>query len=134
MGISAEQYSWPEGRLLLWTGASQPYTATYVDNVSVRTTRGWLNAGPTFGGSYTDVLTGRRADVTVGAAYTYDKVMQRMFESATAIHLEIYHSSVNGTAGVKLWSGRVDEWSVVGQEGGLYTISLAYHANVWSAY
>lgn len=134
MGASAEQYSWPEGQLLVWTGTSNPYTASYVENVSLSVTRGWLSIGPSFSGVYTDVLTGWRADVSVGAAYAYDKTLQKMFESATALHMHFYHSGINGTAGVRTWSGRVDNWTLAGQEGGLMTMSLAYHANAWSAY
>jgi len=134
MGTSAEQYAWPEGTLLVWTGTSNPHTASYVDSVAMQVMRGWINIGPSFGGLYTDVLTGWRVDVTIGAAYTYDKTLQRMFESATAMHLHFYHSSVNGSAGVKCWSGRVSNWTVNGQEGGVYTVGLTYQANAWSAY
>jgi hypothetical protein len=134
MGASAERYAWPEGKLLVWTGTSKPYTASYVESVGVQTVRGWANIGPAFGGLYADVLTGWRVDVTIGAAYTFDKTLQKMFESATAVHLHVYHSSINGSAGIKCWSGRVHDWQAQGQEGGLYTLSLTYHANAWSAY
>lgn len=119
---------------MVWTGTSNPYTATYVEDTTVNLTRGYANIGPTFGGVYADVLTGWRADVSVGAAFTFDETLLRMFQSATALHMEVYHSGINGSAGVKLWSGRVDSWSVAGQEGGLLTYTIAYHANVFSAY
>lgn len=134
MGISAEQYAWPEGSLLVWTGSAAPYTASYVSKIGIRGVRGWANFGPTFGGQYADVLTGQRVDVTIDAAYTYDTTLQRIFESATAVHMHVWHNSVNGSAGMLMWSGRVTEWGVAGQEGGLYAITLAYYANTWSAY
>ncbi len=121
---SAEQYSWPEGRLMVWTGTSNPYTATYVEDTTVNVVRGYANIGPTFGGTYADLLTGWRADVSVGAAFTFDKTLLKVFQSATAVHMEVYHSGINGSAGFKLWSGRVDSFSVAGQEGGLYTLAV----------
>jgi hypothetical protein len=134
MPVSAEAYGWPEGHILVWTGTSNPVTAVLAQQANVQRIRGWANIGPTFDGSYSDVQTGTYANVVIGRAYIYGDDLQGMFESATAVHMEHYHSSINGSAGVKLWSGRIDQFNMQGQAGGVYTIQLTYHANNWSAY
>lgn len=129
-----ETFAWPEGHVLVWTGTSNPVTAWLAANSNCQLVRGWANIGPTFDGSYTDVLTGQRANVTIGQAFMYGNVLREMFESATAVHMEHYHSSINGSAGIKLWSGRIDQVNTQGQQGGVYTVQMVYHANSWSAY
>jgi hypothetical protein len=57
-----------------------------------------------------------------------------MAESATAIHFKFIHSGVNGTAGMFLYSGRVDNLSIQGAEGQIYTYSMRAHFNNWSAF
>ena len=130
----AERYAWPEGQLLVWTGTSNPVTAAFVENVNATHTRGWYNLGPSIGGTYTDHLTGQRADVSIGVGYTYDTTLLKMAQSATAVHIQLDHSGVNGSAGWKYYSGRITIDGINGIAGGLVTFSLQYYANSWSAY
>jgi len=129
-----ERYAWPEGQLLVWTGTSNPVTAAYVENVRGSHAWGWYNIGPSIGGTYTDHLTGQRADVSVGVAYTYDTTLVKMAQSATAVHIQLNHSGVNGSAGWKYYSGRLVAQTVEAYEGGLYSLTLQYYANNWTAY
>lgn len=134
MAQSAEVYSHREGALLVWTGTSNPYTAAYVQNVREQRVRGWQNIGPTIGGTYTDHLTGQIATLSTQAGWTHDRTLEKIYESATAVHFHIYQSGVNGTAGIYYYSGRIDSVSINGGDGGLLGLALTYHANAWSAY
>lgn len=134
MATSAEQFSWAEGELLVWTGTAAAHTVTFASEGRANMVYGWSNIGPMFDGSYVDVKTGQRADVSVAAAYTYDTTIQKIAASATAVHLKINYSGINGSAGFVYHSGRIDSLSTDGIEGGLVNMRLAYHANVWSAY
>ncbi len=78
--------------------------------------------------------TGQRADVTIGGMVTQDFTIQKRFESATAVHLKIMQSSVNGTAGYILYSGRIDGIQWAAGEGGVFQGTLTYHANDWTAF
>ena len=134
MGTTAETYSWPEGQLRIWTGAAGAETFAYVFNANVQVTYGWLNRGPTLGGSYTDHLTGQVAYANMQAAYTYDIKPFKIAASGTAVHMELYQSGVNGSAGLLLYSGRIDGLNLFGQEGGTYRFGMNCHFNNWSAY
>lgn len=134
MGVTAESYAWPEGTLLVWTGTSSPFTAGYVSDSTLQLVYGWQNVGPSIGGTYTDHLTGQYATLSFAGSYSYDPTLERIHQSATAVHFELLHNGVNGSAGYKLFSGRIDSLSIRGQEGGLFSFSLACHANAWSAY
>lgn len=134
MPMSAEVYAWPEGELLVWTGSASPVAVARVNNARHREQMGWLNSGPTVGGVYTDHLTGMRADVNIDAGFTYDMTLPRIMEAATAVHMEFRYAGVNGSAGYKFWSGRIDAHEVYGGQNSLINFTLAYHANIWSAY
>jgi hypothetical protein len=85
-------------------------------------------------GVYTDHLTGLRADVSIGAGYTFDKTVISMAEAATAVHMEFRQTTVNGSAGWKFFSGRIDTFAAQGSDGGKFTFTMNYHSNLWSAY
>jgi hypothetical protein len=95
--------------------------------------RGWDNRAR-LDGSYSDALTGKRADLTIRAMYTYDSTLLRINESATAVHLHLKHSGALGSAGLYLYSGRIDRIDLQGSEGNPYVFGITYHANRWSAY
>ena len=134
MGTSAEQYSWAEGELLIWTGTAAAHTVNLASQGMATMRRGWSNIGPMFDGSYVDVETGQRADLNIAAAYSFNTTLLQIEASATAVHLELRYSGVNGSAGIKFYSGYIDSLAVNGQEGGLVTANITYHANIWSAY
>ena len=134
MPTSAEVYAWPEGELLLWTGSATSVAVARVKQSRHQVMWGWQNNGPSLAGTYTDHLTGQRADVMLAGGYTYDAELIRVAEAATAVHMEFRHDGVNGSAGWKFWSGRVGAFSVQGGEGQPFTFSFNYHCNQWSAY
>jgi hypothetical protein len=131
----AEAYSWPEGSIAFWTGsATASAVVGYAQNSDLALARGWENRR-TLSGNYYDLATGQRVDLNVGAVYTSDATLARMFDSATAVHVRVTHyNPVNGTAGFLLYSGRIDALRFAGTEGTPYTYQLTYHANQWSAY
>lgn len=130
-----EAYGWSEGVLHIYTGATAQSgnPVAYVQNVGLSLVIGW-DPTPSVSGVYRDHKTGQQANLNAGVCYTFDKTMQRMFESATAVHAKFMHSSVNGTGGYFLMSGRMDNLAYNGAEGGFMLYSLAAHFNQWSAF
>ena len=131
----AEAYSWREGSVYLWTGTSTPgHLVAYAENVSVRIVRGWENVRM-LGGTYVDRLTGLRTDVSIGSFYTNDIKFAKLFDSATAVHMRLEHSAnPGGSAGLYLYSGRIDSFELEGASNEVYKYQMTYHANIWSAY
>lgn len=134
MATSAENYAWPEGELLLWTGSASTITVARVQQSRHQVLWGWMNAGPSMSGVYTTHLTGKRADVSLSVGYTYDAELVRVAQAATATHLEFRYSSINGSAGWKFHSGQIAAFTVQGGEGQPFIFSLNYFSNEWSAY
>lgn len=130
-----EGYGWPEGSLHVYTGVtgSSGTPVAYVQNVGLTLMRGW-QPEPSISGVYRDHLTGLSCQLNAGIVYTFDKVLQKIFESGTAVHAKLTHSSVNGTAGYVMMSGRIDSLTYQGTQAGVMQYSLAAHFNIWSAF
>jgi hypothetical protein len=133
--MAHEAIVWPEGAIYLYTGtATTSALIAYASDVNATLARGWNNYS-TLDDVYHDVLTGRRADLTIGNLYTVGNSALRAFEAAhTAVHIHLYQSGVWGSAGYHLYSGRIDRVTLVGREGDVFRHQIAYHANEWSAY
>lgn len=133
----SEVYSWTEGSLYLYTGsATASAVVTYAENSHLTLMRGWDNRA-NLSGNYRDHLTGQRADLTIQTMLSNDWRAVLMYESATAVHLHIKQikpSYMTASAGVWLYSGRVDSLQFNGSRNQAYTFSLSYHCNAWSAY
>ena len=134
----AEPFSWTEGSIYLWSGsttASASALVGYATDSTVTLMKGW-DTQQTLTGTYLNNKTGQRADMTIGALYMTDNSgITTLFDSETAVHIHIRHSAIVGpSAGVFLWSGRLDTLNFNGTEGQLYQMSVTYHANLWSAY
>ena len=130
----SQAYSWMEGQLVVWTGiGAASAVVAYAQNNSLNIQYGWVNREQMSGGYY-DVLTGQRADLNVGAVMCFDGAIRRLFEAKTAVHMKFINSSVAGTAGYSLYSGRIDTLSFNGSEAAPYTYSLAAHFNVWTGF
>lgn len=134
--MPAEAFSWNEAQIALFTGNAAPVTSAvfaYAESLNGTFADGWENRVK-LGGRYDNHLTGQRADVTIAAMFTYSMQIQRMVAARTAIHMKLYHSSVNGSAGYILYSGRVDSLALAGGDGQVFKYTLQYHANSWSAF
>ncbi len=132
----AESVSWMEGTISLYTGNASPSNSAVVaqcQNVSLRLNRGWMNR-EALDGTYRDHYTGQRADITIGQFYNYDGTLVKMEASATAVHIKAMHSNTYGSAGYFFYSGRIDAVQVQGSNGGLFTFTITYHSNSWSAF
>jgi hypothetical protein len=132
---TGEVYTWPEGAVYLWTGTTgNSALIAYATDTQIREVHGFINF-PTLTGTYHDVITGRRADVGIGALYLADSLVLQQFASAeTAVHMHLAHTANGASAGRFLWSGRIDSYENAGRQGALFTVRLNYHANIWSAY
>jgi len=132
--MSKEAFSWPEGTLYVWTAtATASATIAYIQNSRASMMQGWVNRA-TLDGNYWDHLTGQRADVQIGAIFSPDLTIQRIFNSATAVHMRMDQSNALHSAGYLFYSGRIDSLELVGNEGGNFQFNMTYHANRWSAY
>lgn len=132
--MSQETFTWSEGLVYVWSAtASSSAMIAYAQNSRVAIQRGWVNRA-TLDGNYWDHLTGQRVDVTIGALFSPDLTIQRLFNSATALHLHLGHSSLVGSAGYLLYSGQIDSLELIGGDGQTFQFNMNYHANSWSAY
>lgn len=130
----AEVFAWREGQVYVWTGNSTVSALTaYAQNINASLVYGWNNRRLVTG-TYQDVLTGVRVDVQIGAMYTPDAILQKFALLTAETHLHLRHSSLGGTAGIFLWSGRIDRIDIQGNEGNVYNFTVAYHSNVVSGY
>jgi hypothetical protein len=130
----SEAISWPEGQLIIWTGiGAASAVVAYAQNNSLNLTYGWVNREQMSGGYY-DVLTGQHAALSVGAVMCYDGTIRRLADAKTAVHMKFMGSSIVGTAGYALYSGRIDNLSFNGTEAAPYTFTLAAHFNVWTGF
>ena len=130
-----ESFSWMEGAA--WYSTGVPFVTSglfaYCENTQVVEQWGWVYT-PAANGAYRDHLTGQRADVTIQAAYTFNMTIARVAESATALHMKFLHNTINGSAGLNLYSGRIDTQTFIGQRAGVYQFSLRAHFGSWSAF
>jgi len=134
MPPSAEALSWREGVVYIWTGtATASALAAYVQNVNIMPSIGYLNR-QTMGGTYTNHETGRYVQFQVGLMASQHWTLFQMFSSGNEVNMHFAHSSVNGSAGIYLYSGRIDTMPLQGQEGAIFQWAINGHANVWSSY
>lgn len=132
--MPSEVYTWNEGQIYLWSGtATASALIAFAQNAQALLQYGWENH-PSVAGVYAEHLTGQRADLTIQALYTYDAAAIKLILSATALHVKLDHSGINGSAGFLFYSGHVDTLAPGGSEGIPYSYTLAYHAFAWSAY
>lgn len=129
----ADSFSYPEGTLYLWTGQNPSSAIAFVQNTNVTLAHGIINQ-QAVNGNYFNVVTGQRADVYFTVTFTPDMRLFGMFNQSTGVHMQIDHTHAGGSAGIFLYSGAFDNLSINGNEGGMFTMPLSYHANVWSAY
>lgn len=130
----AEVVGWPEGQIYVWTGtATASALVGYAENLSLTFQRGFINR-ETLSGGYYDYTTGRRADVNCGAVWSYDGTLRYMYDSATAVHMKLIHSSLGNSAGYLFYSGRMDTLAAQGAEGNVLKFNIQAHFNVWSAF
>lgn len=131
-----QAFTWNEGSVYIWTGNASPSTSAviaYAANMRAPFEIGWDNRANA-SGSYYDHKTGQRCNLTIGAVHTVDSTIMKIFQSATAVHMKLLHSNLAGSAGVLLYSGRIDNLQYAGSERSPYSYTLAAHFNAWSAF
>ena len=129
-----EAYAWMEGQLHIYTGnMATSAVVAYATDCTLNFTRGNVNQ-ETLAGTYYNYQTGKRLDVSFGQVMTFDGTIRRLFDSATAVHMKVLNSSINGTAGYMLYSGTIDSLNINGADKGVFSHKLAYHCNIWSGF
>jgi hypothetical protein len=132
--LMSELYVWPEGTIHLWTGTATASAAiAYAKSNQSNIAWGW-DTRPNLSGTYRHHLTGQMAQISIGAAVSYDWTFWRIANSATSLHMHFRHSGVNGSAGIVYYSGVIDSIAEIGGEDQPFTYTLAAHFNVWSGY
>lgn len=130
----SEAFVWPEGQLWIYTGnLATSAVVAFAQNSRLNLAWGFQNR-QTMASTYYDVITGQRADMNIGAILCFDSTIQRIADAKTAVHMKFINSSVNGSAGYMLYSGRIDSLAYDGTEAAPFKYTLAYHANVWSGF
>jgi hypothetical protein len=132
-----EVFTWMEGRIAVWTGSAAPVAASaviaYAENMQALMSYGW-DEHESIDGAYARHLTGQSVDLSIQALYTHDATIVRMVQSATAMHVHLYQSSINGSAGYQFYSGHVIGFSLAGNRDAPHVYTLSYRANIMSAY
>lgn len=133
--VTGEAYGWNEGKLWLWTGsATASAEIQLAQNIRVNTFVGW-ERHQAVNGAVAEHPTGVIANLVVQRLYTYDSYLPRFQDTAApVVHAHVYHSGRLGSAGLILYSGRIDELALEGQEGNILMYTLSYHGNQFSAY
>lgn len=130
----SEVYVWPESVIQLWTATATASAAiAYARNIQANVVWGW-DTRPNLSGQYRHHMTGQQAQISIGAAVSYDWSFWRIANSATSLHMALRNSSVNGSAGVNFYSGVIDSIAILGTEDQPFTYTLAAHFNVWSGW
>lgn len=131
-----EAFAWPEGNIYIYTGNATPSTSAvfaHAQNMRAPFEVGWDNRANA-SGTYYDHKTGQRVNVSIGAIYTVNSTLAKIFASATAVHMKFIHSNLAGSGGFFLYSGRIDSLQYAGSDKTPYTYTLQAHFNAWSAY
>jgi hypothetical protein len=133
--MAYEAFSWIDATIYLSTGVAFATSAVVglCENSNVSTQWGYVNT-PAADGTYYDHITGQRANVSLQQVYTVDRSLLAIADSATALHLKLMQSGANGSAGMYLWSGRIDNVNYAGQKAGVFMLSCQMHYNNWSAF
>jgi len=132
--MAGEPFSWPEGHVYIWTGAASQSAVAWAQDTYGTFVRGWKST-LNLTGTYHHTQTGRRADVQVGALMVVDHLtLQKWFDSTAEVHMHFSHSAVGASAGLLLYSGRIDNLDYQGREREMFRFNLSYHAHEWSAY
>lgn len=132
----AESFGWPEGNIYIWTGAAAPSTSALIAHArdtKLSVALGWDNR-PAANATYYNHLTGKRADISIGAVYTVDATIAKMHESATAVHMKFLHANAIGSGGYFLYSARIMSLQYVGNEKQPFSYTFNAFANAWSAF
>jgi hypothetical protein len=131
----SETFSFHESMIYLWTGTATASAAPdYAKHVQGTFIYGWENF-PTLDGVWHNVLTGQRADISIGTLYTVDNsALRTLADSQTGIHMHLAHTALGASAGYLLYSGRIDQVLLAGNDNQIYKYNVTYHANEWSAY
>lgn len=131
----SEIFAAPECTLHLWTGS---HTASggamvYAENVSVSLTMEY-DTTPSLSGTYRDHAIGKRAEISIGRAYNLSAIYDKWLTSATAVHFKATMNHYGGSAGVILYSGRLDNVTLAGSMNGVMSQQIQGHANIWTGF
>lgn len=129
-----ETFNWNEGAVYIYTGTATASALLFLcENISMQLAHSWQDH-KTMDGTYSYHLIEQRANLSIGQLYTVDATLFRIQNSATAVHWHIKNTGVNGSAGVYLYSGRIDSLAIQGRQGDVQQVAVQYHAHNWSAY
>lgn len=131
----SETYAFPEGLLHVWTGLANASGAgqLYVQNINLSMQMGW-QVNQSLLSTYRRHLTGRAANLNVGAAFALSAYLPALLLSATAVHFKITTQHFGGSAGFIFYSGALNNVSLVGAENGVFTYQVGAESNIWTAF
>lgn len=124
-----------EASVWIWTGShtQSGSIAQYVETFSVNLQTQYANE-PAVNGVYYDHLTNRRADASMGGMIAYGNRLMQIQKLETAVHMKVMLQDHTGSAGVLLYSGRIDSLTPNGALGQVWKYGLQYHSNLWSSF
>ena len=131
----AEVFAWPEGELHLWTGSSTASgnPIAYVNNMTVTLTVRW-QSDAAVDGTYRQHSTEKRADFSFGIDYLYGDGLVALFNAQTACHAKFTHKNTLASAGIILYSGRINTLALAGNEAAVFNETLNGFAHLWTGF
>ena len=139
MGIATgETYSFAEGKLYLYASASGSTSGSgigWAENATIRFNYGYVNHR-LLNGTYYDLLTGRRADMTIGSLYG-DMTLFNLANSTAAVNAKFEGLVTGGLSQSAIWilySGVVDVFTVNQEQDQVFKAAIGMHANTWSGF
>ena len=127
MSDSREVFSWMEGLLYLWNGATSGIAA-YAESIEVSVEdnyqkRVFFTATGVSFGNKTHFLgpTNREVRMTIGKLYAGNSTLQLMQSAVNISAVESFNCSADGvTAKWIIWSARIPSYQANGREGGVW--------------
>lgn len=131
----SESYAFPEGHAHIWTGlvANSGNEMLYVQNINISMQMGW-QTDQSLSGTYRRHLTGRAANMNVGALYALSAYLPALLLSATAVHFKFVARHFGGSAGFIFYSGALSNVTLAGAENGVFTYQVAAESNIWTVF
>ncbi len=137
---TGEVFSWPEGKLYLYASASGTTSGSgigFARQSTLTLTYGWLDLEAADRRMYR-AITGRRAEMTIGALYS-DRSILALVNASAPVHAK-FEGVVTGGAAlgksgqIVLYSGVVDSYAITQSDGAMFSQSLSLHSRDWSAF
>lgn len=124
-----------DAQLHIYTGGQTASGSAlgFVDSTQIFPSWQW-QTDASLSGTYRDHLVGIHCRFSMQAIYTTDQRIERLAQSATALHFKLIQNNIHGSAGYFMYTAHIDNLALQGGNGNVWRYTLNAHANLWSAF